>query len=81
MSSMMVSLSKDEQLTDWMRAELRKKIKGRYRVIHFADDYNVSSYQLYRFMNGESVNMDFINSLFSLIYEGLDIHSHSKPGI
>lgn len=52
MSSMMVSLSKDEQLTDWMRAELRKKITGRYRVIHFADDYNVNVYQLYRFMNG-----------------------------
>ena len=78
MSSMMISLSKDEKLTDWMRRELKKTIQGRYRIINFAEDHDLCLSQMYRFMRSDSVNQEFINQLFAIVY---DIHSDSQPAV
>lgn len=75
---MMISLSDGEQFTDWLRAELKKTIQGRYRIIHFAEDHDLCLAQMYRFMRKDPVNQEFINQLFSIAY---DIHSDNQPGV
>jgi hypothetical protein len=65
--SQMISLSKDEQLTDWMIRQVRERCQDRYRLIHLAEDTGLRYNQLWRFVNGHQVNQQFINDLFSFL--------------
>lgn len=65
--SQMISLSKDEQLTDWMIRQVRERCRDRYRLIHLAEDSGLRYNQLWRFVNGHQVNQQFINDLFNFL--------------
>lgn len=65
--SQMISLSKDEQLTDWMIRQVKERCQDRYRLIHLAEDSGLRYNQLWRFVNGHQVNQQFINDLFSFL--------------
>lgn len=65
--SQMISLSKDEQLTDWMIRQVKERCQDRYRLIHLAEDTGLRYNQLWRFVNGHQVNQQFINDLFSFL--------------
>jgi hypothetical protein len=63
----MISLSKDEQLTDWMIRQVKERCQDRYRLIHLAEDTGLRYNQLWRFVNGHQVNQQFINDLFNYL--------------
>jgi len=63
----MISLFKDEQLTDWMIRQVKERCQDRYRLIHLAEDSKLRYNQLWRFVNGHQVNQQFINDLFNFL--------------
>ncbi len=64
---MMISLFEGEQLSDWMIRQVNERCKGRYRLIHLAEDSKLRYNQLWRFTNGHQVNQQFINDLFNYL--------------
>jgi hypothetical protein len=64
---MMISLSKDYQLTDWLRDQLIAMITPRYKIGFMAMDMDVTYHQLWRFMRGEHMHETFINKAFRFL--------------
>ena len=46
-------------IKDWMIAETKAKMSNRYKQIHVAEDMQVQTSQLWRFLNNKKVNEDF----------------------
>jgi hypothetical protein len=70
---MMISLSKDYQLTDWLRDQLIAMITPRYKIGFMAMDMDVTYHQLWRFMRGEKMSEEFINKAFRFL-----LNSHGE---
>jgi hypothetical protein len=69
----MISLSKDYQLTDWLRDQLIAMITPRYKIGFMAMDMDVTYHQLWRFMRGEKMSEEFINKAFRFL-----LNSHGE---
>ena len=52
-------------LTEWMRTQTLMKLNERFRATHLADEMQVTSAQMSRFLNGKSINQEFINKWFN----------------
>lgn len=52
-------------LTEWMRIQTLMKLNERFRATHLADEMKVTSAQMSRFLNGKSINQEFINKWFN----------------
>lgn len=52
-------------LTEWMRTQTLMKLNDRFRATHLADEMQVTSAQMSRFLNGKSINQEFINKWFN----------------
>lgn len=52
-------------LTEWMRIQTLMKLNDRFRATHLADEMQVTSAQMSRFLNGKSINQEFINKWFN----------------
>lgn len=64
---MTISLSKDYQLTEWIRDQLIQMITPRYKIGFMALDMDVTYHSLWRFMRGEQMNEAFINKAFRFL--------------
>jgi predicted transcriptional regulator len=62
-----VYLNLDESFSEWLRRELNEQLSYRYKIIHMAEDMNVNSATLYRFMNGNEVRGSFYDSAFKYL--------------
>lgn len=52
-------------LTEWMRTQTLMKLNERFRATHLADEMQVTSAQMSRFLNCKSINQEFINKWFN----------------
>lgn len=66
MRAVTIYLSDKQQLSDWMRREIRGKLSNRYKLTHLAEDMNVNYAKLYRFMKGKNVTSEIYDSFFSV---------------
>lgn len=64
--SQMIYLSKDENISNWMRREITSKRGPRYRLTHISEDMKVPYQQLYNFMRGKNVTSEFYDKFFIL---------------
>ena len=62
-----VYLNLDESFSEWLRRELNDQLSYRYKIIHMAEDMNVNSATLYRFMNGNEVRGSFYDNAFKYL--------------
>ena len=62
-----VYLNLDESFSEWLRRELTDQLSYRYKIIHMAEDMNVNSATLYRFMNGNEVRGSFYDNAFKYL--------------
>jgi hypothetical protein len=61
---MMIYLSDDQQISDWMRKEISGMLNKRYKLTHLSEDMGVNYAMLYRFMRGKNVGGEFYDSFF-----------------
>ena len=64
MRAVMIYLSEDQQLSEWMRKEIRGKLSKRYKLTHLSEDMRVNYAKLYRFMQGRNVTTEIYDSFF-----------------
>ena len=64
MRALTIYLSEDQQLSDWMRREIRGKLSKRYKLTHLSEDMGVNYAKLYRFMQGRNVTTEIYDSFF-----------------
>ena len=64
MRAVTIYLSEDEQLSEWMRKEIRGMLSKRYKLTHLSEDMNVNYAKLYRFMRGRNVTTEIYDSFF-----------------
>ena len=64
MRAVTIYLSDDQQISDWMRKEIRSKLSKRYKLTHLSEDMNVNYAKLYRFMRGKNVTTEIYDSFF-----------------
>jgi hypothetical protein len=53
MRALTIYLSEEQQLSDWMRREIRGKLSKRYKLTHLSEDMGVNYAKLYRFLSIE----------------------------
>lgn len=66
MRAVTIYLSDDQQISDWMRKEIRSKLSKRYKLTHLSEDMNVNYAKLYRFMQGRNVTTEIYDSFFKV---------------
>lgn len=66
MRAVTIYLSDQQQLSDWIRREIRGMLNKRYKLTHLAEDMNVNYAKLYRFMRGKNVGSEFYDSFFNV---------------
>jgi hypothetical protein len=64
MRALTIYLSEEQQLSDWMRREIKLKLSKRYKLTHLSEDMNVNYAKLYRFMQGRNVTTEIYDSFF-----------------
>jgi len=64
MRAVTIYLSEDQQLSEWMRKEIRGKLSKRYKLTHLSEDMGVNYAKLYRFMQGRNVTTEIYDSFF-----------------
>lgn len=64
MRAVTIYLSNDQQLSDWMRKEIRSKLSKRYKLTHLSEDMGVNYAKLYRFMRGKNVTTEIYDNFF-----------------
>jgi len=64
MRAVTIYLSDDQQISDWMRKEIRSKLSKRYKLTHLSEDMNVNYAKLYRFMRGKNVTTEIYDNFF-----------------
>jgi hypothetical protein len=64
MRALTIYLSEEQQLSDWMRREIRGKLCKRYKLTHLSEDMGVNYAKLYRFMQGRNVTTEIYDSFF-----------------
>jgi hypothetical protein len=64
MRALTIYLSDEQQLSDWMRKEIKLKLSKRYKLTHLSEDMNVNYAKLYRFMQGRNVTTEIYDSFF-----------------
>jgi hypothetical protein len=66
MRAVTIYLSEDQELSDWMRREIRGKLSKRYKLTHLSEDMGVNYAKLYRFMKGRNVTTEIYDSFFKV---------------
>lgn len=64
MRAVTIYLSDDQQISDWMRKEIRSKLSKRYKLTHLSEDMGVNYAKLYRFMRGKNVTTEIYDNFF-----------------
>jgi hypothetical protein len=64
MRAVTIYLSEDQQLSEWMRKEIKLKLSKRYKLTHLSEDMGVNYAKLYRFMQGRNVTTEIYDSFF-----------------
>lgn len=64
MRAVTIYLSSEQDLSDWMRKEIKLKLSKRYKLTHLSEDMNVNYAKLYRFMQGRNVTTEIYDSFF-----------------
>jgi hypothetical protein len=64
MRAVTIYLSDDQQISDWIRKEIRSKLSKRYKLTHLSEDMNVNYAKLYRFMRGKNVTTEIYDNFF-----------------
>ena len=63
---MMIYLSRDQSISDFMRKEINMKLCKRYKLTHVAEDMGVHYAKLYRFMRGGNTTSEIYDNFFML---------------
>jgi hypothetical protein len=61
---MMIYLSENQNITDFMRLHIKNTITKRYKIKHLAEDMNVSYPMMNRFINSKPVGQHFFVQWF-----------------
>ena len=64
MRAVTIYLSSEQDLSDWMRKEIKLNLSKRYKLTHLSEDMNVNYAKLYRFMQGRNVTTEIYDSFF-----------------
>lgn len=65
MKKMTYHFNPDQNVIEWMREKTHEVICHRYRAANLAKDMNVTTPQMSRFLNGKSINQEFIIKWFN----------------
>ena len=63
---MMIYLSIDQSISDFMRKEINSRLCKRYKLTHVAEDMGVNYAKLYRFMRGKNTTSEIYDRFFVL---------------